>query len=407
MNVATKVSSWLPAHVPSELAWDHVISSFAANFDDPFIGVSEQLHAGPDIVYARGHFRDLPGWLLTRHSHIGEVYSDHELFSSADWAQTRQLLGVDWALNPLEVDPPKHEAYRDVLKPWFSPGAVNALEGRVRQICRGLIASFEDKGRCEFISEFASLFPSYIFLSLMGMPRDRLPEFLGWEHQYFRGETPEIRAAGLQAIFEYLASYAAECRANPGDDLISAIVTAKIDGRLLDDGEVMGMAMVLYTGGLDTVLSSLGWYFRHLARDPVLQARLRANPQEIPHAVDEFLRAFGITGNRRLVTRDCEFHGVQMKKGDWVSLPAYLASRDAREFPDPHVIDIDRRPRHVTLARGVHFCLGSHLAKREIKVVLEEFLSRFVNIRIPEGEREHWHTEAVWGVDYLPLEWDR
>lgn len=407
MNIALTTPKWLPAHVPPELAWDGVISEFAAAFDDPFIGTSEHLHAGPDILYARGHFRDLPGWLLTRHDHIGEAYSNHELFSSADWAQTRQLLGVDWALNPLEIDPPMHDAYRDVLKPFFSPGAVNRLDGRVRQICRELIAAFEDKGGCEFIADFASLFPSYIFLSLMGMPREKLPQFLHWEHMYFRGETQEVRIEGLQAIFAYMTSYAAERRADPGDDLMSAIVTAQIDGRLLDDGEVMGMAMVLYTGGLDTVLSSLGWYFRHLARDPALQARLKARPADIPHAVDEFLRAFGITNNRRLVTRDCEFHGVQMKKGDWISLPNYLASRDAREFADPHVIDIDRRPRHVTLARGIHFCLGAHLARREIKIVLEEFLSRFSNIRIPQGERERWHTQAVWGVDYLPLEWDR
>ena len=398
---------WLPAHVPQELAWDGVISAFASTFEDPFVGVSDHLHAGPDIIYARGHFRDQPGWLLTRHSHIEDVFADHELFSSADWAQTRDLLGVDWALNPLEIDPPMHGVYRDVLKPWFSPSAVNALERRVRQICRELIARFEDKGGCEFISEFASLFPSYIFLSLMGMPRDRLPEFMRWEHMYFRGETQEIRAAGLRAIFDYLASYAAERRADPGDDLVSAIVTAQVNGRPLDDGEVMGMAMVLYTGGLDTVLSSLGWYFRHLAGDQPLQARLRAHPEDIPRAVDEFLRAFGITGNRRRVTRDCDFHGVRMKKGDWISLPTFLASRDAREFPDPHIIDLDRRPRHVTLARGVHFCLGAHLARREIRVVLEEFLARFTNIRIPAGERARWHAEAVWGIDHLPLEWDR
>jgi len=407
MNVAVPNASWLPAHVPADLAWDHDVIKFASGFDDPFIGLADHLHAGPDIVYARGTLRSEPGWLLTRHAHIEEAHLRPDLFSSDNWAQTRELLGVDWAMNPLEIDRPAHTAYRMILQPWFTPRAITALEPMVRQVCRELIAKLEDRDGCEFISEFAQLFPSYIFLSLMGMPRERLPEFLAWEEMFFRAKDNAERAAGLGAIGDYLAEFTAEKRANPGDDLVSAIVTAKIDGRPLNHGEVMGMTMNLYAGGLDTVLSSLGWYFRYLAGDPELQARLRADPQDIPAAVEEFLRAFGITSDRRIVAQDCEFHGVVMKKGDWVALPTGLAGRDPREWPNPHVIDIDRRPRHVTLARGVHVCLGMHLARREIKIVLEEFLSRFSNIRTPEGEKALWHLEGVWGVHHLPLIWDR
>jgi len=407
MSVAMARESWLPAHVPERLAWDHDLSTFARTLKDPFIGVSEELHAGPDIVYARGSFHQTPGWLLTRHSLIEEAFGRDDLFSSADWAETRKNLGVDWAMNPLEFDRPAHTPYRLVLQPLFSPRAINELEGSVRRICRDLIAKFENKGGCEFMSEFASLFPSYVFLSLMGMPVERLPDFMKWENMFFRGKDPETRRRGLQAICAYLEGFMAERRADPKDDLASHIVTAKVGDRLLNHGEVMGMAMVLYTGGLDTVFSSLGWYFRHLAGDPALQARLKANPDDVPAAVEEFLRAFGITVTRRRVAKDCEFHGVAMKAGDWISLPTFLASRDPREFANPHQVDIDRQPRHVTLARGVHVCLGAHLARREIKIVLEEFLSRFSNIRLAEGERPRWHTESVWGVDYLPLVWDR
>jgi len=406
MNQVTSAASWVPAHVPAELVWDHEIDAFAARFEEPHEGVAEHFHAGPDIVYARAAFRDVPGWIITRYEILEEAFGNHEIFSSADWAQTREFLGVSWAQTPLEFDPPQHTAYRMVLQPWFTPAAINKREAAIRQICRELIAKFEDKGGCEFISEFAKLFPSYVFLSIMGMPKERLPEFLEWEAMYFRGD-PATRLRGLQSICKYLEGFTAERRANPTDDLASHIVTAKIGDRLLDDGEVMGMAMVLYLGGLDTVLSSLGWYFRHLGKDPALQARLQARPQDIPAAVEEFLRAFGITGTRRRVAKDCEFHGVTMKKGDWVAMPTFLAGRDAREYTNPHVIDVDRSPRHLTLARGVHVCLGAHLARREIKIVLEEFLGCFSNIRVVEGEEPTWHTEPVWGVDRLPLVWDR
>jgi cytochrome P450 len=407
MNVAVSAPSWRPAHVPENLLWDHNVIEFASSFDDPFVGFADHVHAGPDIVYARGTLRGEPGWLLTRHAHIEEAHLRPELFSSDNWGQTRELLGVDWVMNPLEIDRPAHTAYRLILQPWFTPRAIAKLEPMVRQVCRELIAKLEDRDGCEFISEFAQLFPSYIFLELMGMPRERLPDFMKWEKMFIRAKDNAERIAGLTAMSDYLTAYAAEKRANPGDDLVSAIVTAKIGDRLLNHGEVMGMTMNLYAGGLDTVLSSLGWYFRHLAGDQALQERLRANPQDIPAAVEEFLRAFGITSDRRIVTQDCEFHGVAMKKGDWVSLPTSLAGRDPREWPNPHVIDVDRHPRHVTLARGVHVCLGMHLARREIKIVLQEFLSRFSNIRIPDGEAPRWNLQGVWGVQYLPLIWDR
>ena len=123
--------------------------------------------------------------------------------------------------------------------------------------------------------------------------------------------------------------------------------------------------------------------------------------------MDELLRAHGVTAQLRLVTRDIEFHGVHMRAGDMVSIPTFLASRDDRAYADPHRIDIDRKPRHLTLATGPHNCLGIHLAKREIKIVLEEWLSRTSSIRITEGDSYRWQNHGVWGVSYLPLSWER
>lgn len=406
MATSLSIDASIPAHVPANLVWDHDINEFARELDDPFIAVS-RMHDGPDIVWARGASRGQPAWVPTRYALIEEIFMDADRFTNGESNDVSQLLGVEWQLNPLEIDPPAHHAYRQILQPWFQPKAINALEPMVRSVARELLAPIEAKGHCEFIEDFASLFPSYIFLALMGLPREMLPQFLEWEHTFMRGSTMAERVGAARGIKDYLEGYAEQRRSDPRDDLVTAILTAQIDGRPQNTGEIMGMLMVLYLGGLDTVMSSLGWYFRQLAADQDLQARLRANPAEIPGAVDDLLRAFGVTGTRRTVTRDIDFHGVHMKAGDWILLPTYLASRDPRVYDAPHRIDPARKGRNLTLATGVHNCLGIHLAKREIKVVLEEWLGRFANIRVPEGETAQWHTDGVWGVSHLPLIWDQ
>ena len=396
----------IPAHVPPELVWEHNLAAFARELDDPWLSVA-RLHEGPEIIWARGASRGQPGWIPTRYPLIQEVFTNASLFMSGDSNDIADLLGVEWRLNPLEIDPPAHMAYRQILQPWFVPSAINKLESMARGVARELIANVEDQGGCEFIGDFASLFPSYIFLALLGLPRDMLPQFLEWERTFMRAPNMADRVMAARAIKEYLEGYVEQRRSEPRDDLTTAILTAQIDGRPLNHGEVMGMCMVLYLGGLDTVMSSLGWYFRHLSGDQALQKRLKDNPQDIPGAVEDFLRAYGVTGTRRTVTQDTEFHGVKMKKGDWIVVPTYIASRDPGQYENPHIVDPDRRARHLTLATGVHNCLGIHLAKREIKIVLEEWLKHFSNIRIPEGEKAIWHTDGVWSVSRLPLIWDR
>jgi len=395
----------VPAHVPAELVWDHDINTYAAELDDPYLGVA-RLCQGPELLWARKATRFGAAWLPTRFALVQEIFMDTEHFSNSGAFDASDLLGVDWRLNPLEIDPPEHMRYRQLLQPWFTPKAINKLEDSIRTIARTLIARFEAKGECEFIDDFLKFFPSMVFLGMMGLPLDKLDQFLDWEETHMRGRDIPTRVAAIRAIVAYLEEYVEARRSDPRDDLVTAILTAEIDGRPLTHGEVMGMALVLYLGGLDTVLSSVGWYMRYLTQDQSLQARLRANPDDIPAAVEDFLRAYGVTGTGRIVKEDFEFHGVLMKKGDRVACPTYLAGRDPREYANPDVVDPDRRARHLTLATGVHNCLGAHLARREIKVVLEEWLSRFSNIRVPDGQRAEWRTEGVWNVSRLPLVWN-
>jgi cytochrome P450 len=167
-----------PDHVPVKLYWDQDIREYARTgpYDDPYLNVS-RLFGGPDILYARGAYRGYPGWLLTRNDHIAEAFMDHAHFSSA-FGELGALLGVDWRQNPLEMDPPEHRHYRQLLQPHFNPSAINGIDNMVRGVCRELIGKIRDRGGCDFIADFAAYFPSYIFLNLMGMPLEALPQFL-------------------------------------------------------------------------------------------------------------------------------------------------------------------------------------------------------------------------------------
>lgn len=394
-----------PDHVPPELIWNHSIDAFNRELDDPFLAAS-RLHDGPDIIWAQSAILGRPAWVLTRHALIQEAYFDPEHFSSD--RQNLAALGVDWKLNPLEYDPPEHHTYRKILNPFFSPRAVSVLDECVKGVCGTLIAKFEHRGSCEFVSEFAEQFPSYIFLDLMGMPREKLQDFLSWERGMLHGPEPGDRLAAMQAVLHYFDDFIAEQRKDPQAELMKGIFSARLDdGRALNHGEIMGMCYLLYIGGLDTVYSSLGWILRHLASDGPLQERLRANPQEIGQAVEELLRTYPVATTHREVKKDITFHGVLMRAGDWVLFPTYLAARDPRAYENPHVVDIDRRARHLAFATGPHTCLGMHLARRELRTVIEAFVSRFGNIRIPEGESYTYHTGGVFGVDRLPLQWER
>lgn len=397
--------SWIADHVPPELVWDEDYFAWAARTDDPFLRVSE-LHDGPDILWARSIDLIQPGWLPTRQALIREILTDTEHFSSAQ-SNMLGVIGVDWRLIPIEFDPPQQQMYRRVLEPFFTPASVDALDGMVRKACDELIEAFPLANGCEFCGEFAERFPSHVFLDLMGMPRERLGDFLKWERDMLRPHSFDEQKEAMLAILHYMQDFLSTQREAPSSPLMEAIVNARYNNeRPLTDDEMTSVCYLLYIGGLDTVYCTLGWIMRHLAQDPALQERLRDHPEEIPRAVEELLRAFSAASSQRRVIKDLDFHGVPMRAGDVIQLSLPLASRDPQAYDDPHRIDIDRPARHVAFGTGPHTCLGLRLARREIRIVLESFLSRFHNIRLADGERYEFHTGSVFGVDRLHLEWD-
>lgn len=405
MHAPSPASAQRPDHVPAELEWNHSFPEFAFEGDDPFLAIS-RLHDGPGIIWSPRAAFDRPGWIVTRYDLISEVFQDYEHFSAERPGLVADMLGEPVLLNPIEIDPPRHHQFRRVLNPFFTPAAIRSFDEPVREICRELIAKFKDKGGCEFIEAFAVPFPSYVFLDLMAMPRELVDQLVAWHNQLMRDPDPMGRVGAARAIYSYLKQHMEAQKAEPSSDFLRAMVTAEIEGRPIDYYELMGMFYVLYIGGLDTVYSTLGWMFRHLAMHPDLQDRLRDHPELLPQAVEEFCRAFSVVVTHRQIRRDFEFHGVPMKAGEEIFMPILLADRDPQVFDHPHEVDVDRKSRHINFGTGPHTCVGLHLAKRELRIVMEEFLSAFRNIRIKPGETYKYHTVGTLGIDYLPLEWD-
>jgi cytochrome P450 len=401
------VTSFAPAHVRPELVWDDSLSRFNSELDDPFLAAARLLD-GPPLFYARDAVQGRPGWVIARHALLREAFIDWEHFSSEGGMDLTQMLGVDWNLNPVNIDPPMHTVYRKVLTPFFTPRAVSHMEAGVRDTCDELIAKFEDKGGCDFVKDFAIPFPSCIFLRLMGMPEDMLEQFFEWEQNLLRGATIEGRIKTGTDILDYLRFHLEQQKKQPATPLMENIMNARIlDGRPLNDGEILGMFYTFYVGGLDTVYATISWSMRHIATHPEFQQFLRDNPQLMDKAVMELLRMFSVVSTQRRVTKDFTWHGVEMKENDLVIMPIFIACRDPEAYPDPHEFRLGRDEQPLAFASGPHLCLGMHLARRELKIAIETFLDKFDDIHIPEGAHYAYHAGPTFNVDSLPLAWTK
>ena len=397
----------VPGHVPPEVVWDHDFVAFLAEGGDPYLA-GARLHEreGPGLIWATNASRGLSSWIFVSHAAVQEGFANARRFSSHRGPLTHAVMSPEWTLLPVEADAPEHQQYRHVLRPFFTPEAMERRFAQVQRLTDELIDKFIDRGTCEFINDYAQILPNAIVVSMLGLPDEMLAQFLAWEETAIHGATHADQLAAGVAIHDYLGEYIAEQTRNPTNELMQGILYGRMNERDLTAAEKLGVLYLLYVAGLDTVYSTMGWMMKYLATDHALQDRLRRNPGDIPKAVEEFTRAYGPSAPSRIVAEDQVFEGVEMKKGEHILLPTYLAGRDPKAFPNPHVIDIDRQPRHVTFGIGRHVCIGIHLAKRELRIMIESFLARMGNIRLREGGRFEYHTSNTIGIDCLDLEWD-
>lgn len=374
------LASDVPPHVPRELV------RYPAELDtpnclvDPF-SVTEKARTELPPVFYWPKLR--PGisagfWVVTRYEDIREVYQNSELYSNQGAVNFPSLVGENFPMIPLSIDPPEHGKYRILLNPWFSPKAITGLESAIRSTINALIDSFQGRNGCDVAYEFGRIYPVRVFLGLMGFPLEMMEEFLAWEYAILHAEGDVERMRwGVAGAIGFLRGYIAKLRTEPAEGLASRIVHGQVEGRPLTDDEIIGTLFFLWVGGLDTVAASTALMFRRLALCPELQARLRADPGLIPDAVEEFLRVQPLVNSSRLAKQDHEIHGVKIRRGERVMCLNVTGNFDPQEFASPREVRFERSPnRHFTLAGGPHRCLGSHLARRELAIALAEFLRR-------------------------------
>lgn len=394
-----------PGHVPPPLVVDAPIPGQAPG-SDPYLQLAA-LHDGPRIFFKAPSAEEPAGaWIISRADDARAVLQNAQLFSSHDVAPFARYVGEDWPTIPIGLDPPEHMKFRLPLNPIFSPNRMKEMEPGVRARAVALIEAFAGEGRCEFVAAFANPFPISIFMQIMGLPEGDFDDLVRWEHELLHARDQAEQQRGAMGFLHYLRALIADRKASPGDDLASLIAHAQIAGRPITEDEVMGIYFLLVAAGLDTVAASLGMYFRHMALDQALQARLRADPSLIPNAVEEFLRRYTISTLSRTATADTELAGVKIKAGDKVIVATGAPSFDAAEFACPMDFDIDRTPnRHFAFSYGPHRCIGSHLARRELVIAMEECLARLPPFRIAEGETSTIVPGTLLGIDKLPLVW--
>lgn len=345
------------------------------------------------------------GWLLTGLGDLTTILRDPSNYTKKGMARFAQSIGEDWLTIPTEPDPPIHAEYRRPINPYFSPQRMMAMRDQLRERADRLIDTFKDRGECDFVREFSQKYPIYVVLDLLGLPQDRLDEFLEWEYKILHTKTLEERAVGVRAVKQYLNQQIAERRREPRDDYITRILDYEFEGRKWTDEEVFGHCFNLFIGGLDTVTTMLGNTFNWLARYPERQEELRADPKLHVGAVEEMLRVYGPVTSFRIATTELEIHGQRILPGDFVSNATPVVGQDPSAYENPREIRFDRKTPHVALGNGIHKCLGQHLARLELQTALEHFLSAVPTFRHKQGFEPGYFVGNIQFLPELELQW--
>lgn len=374
---------------------------------DPQGRLSSLRDQNPVFYTPKGRKSILDGgtWVISTAANIRTVLQDPETFISSGNRPFGKALGENWVLIPIDLDPPEHTRMRSFMNPLFSPKRMAALAEKIENRAIELISPLQNEVGCSFIDAFARPYPVTIFLEMFGLPVSEMPRFVGWVEAIIHNQG-EVQLNAMRELRDYLADVIEERRRSPGDDLITQAVTAEIDGKALTYDEIMGMCIMLFMGGLDTVTSSLGFIFRHLAENPDQQELLRKSPEMIPTALEEFLRLYPIITTGRIASRDVEIGGAIIQNGQNVACPLASASRDPAEIEGADKVDLTRFPnRHSAFGFGPHRCIGSHLARRELIVALEQWLKLLPPFRVTPGAELKAKGAGVVALESLPLIW--
>lgn len=361
-----------------------------------------------------------PFWVITRRADILEIEKNHQVFRNhprpvlvpaeedARQAEQGQLLRT-----LIHIDDPDHKALRPIAADWFRPKTLRVMQESVDQLARRYVDEMMERGgECDFVSDVAVHYPLQVILSLLGLPESDFPRMLSLTQELFggndperrRGETPEEQMAVVLDFFAYFQALINDRRANPTDDMASAIANARIDGEHLSDLDCASYFVIIATAGHDTTSSAIAGGMHALVENPDQLAKLKADPSLLPNAVEEMIRwTTPVKEFMRTATEDYAIGGVTIEKGQQLLLMYPSGNRDEAEFDQPFAFDVGRRPnRHVAFGAGVHFCLGAQLARMETQAIFAELLPRLEHVELA-GPAVGVPSTFVSGLKQLPL----
>jgi cytochrome P450 len=349
--------------------------------------------------------------LISHRGDIEEVLRHPEVFASTEAVDLKNVR----PLIPLNIDPPYHRKYRRILDPLFAPRAVAHLERSIADLANELMDSFAGSDEIDFAASFSVPLPSQVFLTLMGLPLEELPTLLALKDGIIRPQRvvgcppghPDAVAHQTRtaaAIYEYFGPVIDERAREPRQDLMTAFVQAEIDGERLSKEEILDICFLFLLAGLDTVTASLDCMIAFLAQNPAHRRQIVEDPSLIPAAVEELLRwESPVAAVTRKVTSDTELGGCPVPAGGRVALMLGSGNTDDSEFGDGDVVRFDRETnRHLAFGGGVHRCLGSHLARQELRVALREWHKRLPDYSLKPGV-ELDYTPGIRSIEQFPL----
>jgi cytochrome P450 len=385
--------------------------------ENPLAGMDPEMAANPQPVFKA--MRECPvmpvegmGVLLSTKAVIDEALRHPEIFTSnmtaVDLKNARPLI-------PLQIDPPDQKKYRKLLDPIFAPRKMAAMEDEVARLVNRLIDGFIDQGEVDFSAQFSVPFPSQVFLTLLGLPLDELERFLTMKDGIIRPDhvtgkpygTAPVQAYQQQvadSIYDYFNTVLDERELERRDDLLSHFLDAEVEGHKLTREDILDVCFLFLIAGLDTVTATLDCIFAFLAQHPEHRQQLVDDPGLIPSAIEELLRwETPVMGVARASLEDTELGGCPIAKGDQVMIMLGSANTDEAEFPDADVVRFDREVnRHIAFGGGIHRCLGSHLARMELRVALREW-----HRRIPEysvvPDHTLVYTPSIRSIEHFPM----
>lgn len=394
-----------PSNVPSDRVVDFdIYNPFELEVDLHRAWVRMREGSSHGIVWTphnEGH------WIALDSELISKVLSDSGRFSNRIVLVPKSTAGEAYSeFIPLSLDPPHHHPFRKILNDKLHGAAVNVLEVDVREQTISLIDAFAANGRCNFVHEFAEQLPLRVFMKLVDLPLENLPELKHLADQFTRPDGSVTPAEATAQFQEYLSPILAERKGSGRTDLLTHIADAKIGERDIAEDEAINLAGQAMVGGLDTVVNFMSFAMLTLAGLPEVQDRIAKDLTVIPKVASELLRRLPIVSSGREVVDDVVVDGVTLTRGEIVIAPTELYALDPKMNDRPFEVDMDRPvKKQVTFGAGPHICPGQFLARQEIKILLEEWFTRIPNFRLQPGQEIRHRGGITAGTDPFWLEW--